>query len=566
MSDKKLTSYGDPGFSRFIRQAFNRHLGFEPEDFEKPVIGICNTKSEINRCHTHIGPLVEAIKKGVLMAGGIPLEFPTISLGEINTSPTTMLYRNLAAMDTEEMIRAQPIDGVVLIGGCDKVTPSQLMGAASADIPSIMITGGPMNNGEYKGRTLGACSDCRFFWQEYRGGSVNDEEIEEINAALAPTAGHCMVMGSASTMAVCAEAMGMMLPGGAAIPATDNRRITHAMETGKKIVELTRKNITPSQIITRNSLENAIRALMAVGGSTNAVIHLIAIAGRLGIELPLELFDELSRTTPFIANLRPAGQYQMEDFFKAGGTPGVLNELKSLLHLDEMTVTGNTLGENLVGVSVDDVYRNIIVPFDNPLHKDGGIAVLKGNLAPNGAVIKPKAASKSLLKHRGKAVVFESAKDMEMRIDDPDLDISPEDILVLQNTGPVGAPGMPEAGMLPIPQKLLKQGVRDMVRISDARMSGTAFGTVVLHVAPEAAIGGPIGLIRTGDIIELDVEERKLELLVSEEELEKRRQQWAPPVVQERGYTRLYQQHVLQADQGCDFDFLVAPVKQKQEV
>jgi dihydroxy-acid dehydratase len=562
-NNKKLTSYGDPGFSRFIRQAFNRHLGFDPEDFNKPVIGICNTKSEINRCHSHIEPLIEAIKKGVLMAGGIPLDFPTISLGEINTSPTTMLYRNLAAMDTEEMIRAQPIDGVVLIGGCDKVTPSQLMGAASADIPSIMITGGPMNNGEYEGRTLGACSDCRFFWQEYRGGSVGEKEIEEINAALAPTAGHCMVMGSASTMAVCAEAMGMMLPGGAAIPATENRRLKHAIETGRKIVELTERNITPSQIITRNSLENSIRALMAVGGSTNAVIHLIAIAGRLGIELPLHLFDEISMTTPLIANLRPAGQYQMEDFYKAGGTPGVLKEIESLLQLDEMTVTGATLKENLKDVTVSEVYRHIIVPFEKPLHKDGGIAVLKGNIAPNGAVIKPKAASKSLLKHRGKAVVFKSVKDMENRIDDPGLDIQATDILVLQNTGPVGAPGMPEAGMLPIPQKLLKQGIRDMVRISDARMSGTAFGTVILHAAPEAAVGGPIGLVKTGDIIELDVEERKLELLVSEKELERRKADWVPPIYHERGYTRLFQQHVLQADKGCDFDFLLAPVKEK---
>jgi dihydroxy-acid dehydratase len=564
--NKKLTSYGDPGFSKFIRQAFNRHLGYEPEDFEKPVIGICNTKSEINRCHSHIGPLIEAIKKGVLMAGGIPLEFPTISLGEINTSPTTMLYRNLASMDTEEMIRAQPIDGVVLIGGCDKVTPSQLMGAASADIPSILITGGPMNNGEYEGRTLGACSDCRFFWQEYRGGNVGEEEINAINAALAPTAGHCMVMGSASTMAVCSEAMGMMLPGGAAIPATHNLRLKHAVDTGKKIVELVQKNITPSQIITKNSLENAIRALMAVGGSTNAVIHLIAIAGRLGIDLPLDLFDELSRTTPLIANLRPAGQYQMEDFFRAGGTPAVLKELETLLNLDCITVTTKTLKENLEGVSVSEVYRNIISTFDNPLHKDGGIAVLKGNLAPNGAVIKSKAASISLLKHRGRAVVFESAQDLERRIDDPELDIKEDDILLLQNAGPVGAPGMPEAGMLPIPQKLLKQGVRDMVRISDARMSGTAFGTVILHAAPEAAIGGPIGLVRTGDIIELDVENRKLELMVSDEELENRRKEWTPPVIKDRGYTRLYQQHVLQADKGCDFDFLLATQKENSKI
>lgn len=562
MSDnKKLTNYGDPGFSQFIRQAFNRHLGFDTEDFNKPVIGICNTESEINRCHSHVGPIVEAVKKGVLMAGGLPLEFPTISLGEINISPTTMLYRNLAAMDTEEMVRAQPIDGVVLIGGCDKVTPSQLMGAASADIPSILITGGPMNNGEYEGRTLGACSDCRFFWQEYRGGSVNDQQIEDINKALAPTAGHCMVMGSASTMAVCAEAMGMMLPGGAAIPATENRRLQHAIQTGKHIVELVQKDIKPSQIITRKSLENAIRMLMAVGGSTNAVIHLIAIAGRLDIELPLELFDELSRSTPFIANLRPAGKYQMEDFFKAGGAPVVLKELESLLHLDELTVTGKTLGENIANVKCSETYRDIIRTFDQPLHKEGGIAVLKGNLAPNGAVIKPKAASKELLKHKGRAIVFTSLKDLEERIDDPNLDIEQTDIMVLQNAGPIGGPGMPEAGMLPIPQKLLKQGVRDMIRISDARMSGTAFGTVVLHTAPEAAVGGPIGLVQTGDIIELDVENRILSLHVSDEELENRRSSWKPEEIVNRGYTRLYQQHVMQADKGCDFDFLVKEPK-----
>ncbi|RFU62807.1 dihydroxy-acid dehydratase [Peribacillus saganii] len=555
--EKKLTSYGDAGFSKFIRQAFNRHLGFDTEDFNKPVIGICNTKSEINRCHAHIGPLVQAIKNGVLMAGGIPLEFPTISLGEINTSPTTMLYRNLAAMDTEEMIRAQPIDGVVLIGGCDKVTPAQLMGAASADIPSIIITGGPMNNGEYEGRTLGACSDCRFFWQEYRGGKVNEQEIDAINKALAPTAGHCMVMGSASTMAVCAEAMGMMLPGGAAIPATDNRRLQHALETGKQIVQLVDKGIKPSQIITRKSLENAIRMLVAVGGSTNAVIHLIAIAGRLNIDLPLSLFDEISKTTPFIANLRPAGKYQMEDFFKAGGAPVVLKELENLLHNEELTVTGKTLGENIANVKCSETYREIITPFDRPLHKEGGIAVLKGNLAPNGAVIKPKAASKDLLTHKGRAVVFSSLKDLEERIDDPELNITADDIMVLQNAGPVGAPGMPEAGMLPIPQKLLKEGVRDMIRISDARMSGTAFGTVILHTAPEAAVGGPIGLVKTGDIIEVDIEKRLLHLHVTEEELENRRTVWNPPLFEERGYTQLYQKHVLQADQGCDFDFLV---------
>jgi dihydroxy-acid dehydratase len=554
--EKKVTSYGDQGFSQFIRRAFSRHMGFSEEDFNKPVIGICNTYSEVNRCHTHFGPIIDAIKRGVLMAGGIPLEFPTISLGEIFTSPTTMLYRNLAAMDTEEMIRAQPLDGVVLVGGCDKTTPAQLMGLASADIPAIMFTGGPMANGEFDGRTLGACSDCRYFWQEYRAGMIDDQELNEINAALAPTAGHCMVMGSASTMAVMCEALGMMLPGAAAIPATENKRLRLAQATGEQIVKLVEQDIKPSQIMTRQAFENAIHVLMAIGGSTNAVIHLIAVAGRLGIPLPLELFDEIGRKTPFLANLRPAGKYQMEEFYRAGGAPAVMKELRELLHLNELTVTGRTIGENIQNVSVPDAYRNVIYPFDQPLYRDGGLAVLRGNLAPNGAVIKPKAASGHLLKTEGRAVVFTSLEDLEKRVNDPDLDIRPDDIMVLQNAGPVGAPGMPEAGMLPIPEKLLKQGVRDMVRISDCRMSGTAFGTVILHVAPEAAVGGPLALVRTGDRILLDVEQRKLELLVSDEELAGRKAEWRPLPISERGYTRLYQQHVTQADRGCDFDFL----------
>ena len=555
---KKETSYGDAGFSHFLRMAFRRHLGHDKEDYEKPVIGICNTSSEINRCHSHLGPIIDAIKRGVIMEGGTPLEFPTISLGEMFISPTTMLYRNLAAMDTEEMIAAQPIDGVVLLGGCDKMTPAQLMGAASANKPAIMITGGPMANGEYKGRILGACSDCRSYWQEYKAGTVTEEEINEINAALAPTAGHCMVMGSASTMAACAEALGMMLPRGAAIPATMNERLHSAQETGRAIVRLVKLGIRPSDIMTEKSFENAIRVLMAIGGSTNAVIHLLAIARRLGIGLDLEKFDELSRTTPFLANLRPAGKYQMQEFYHAGGVPAVMKELSPLLHLDELTVTGKTIGENIKNVKIDEAYRDIIRPLGDPLHPDGGIVVLHGNLAPNGAIMKPKAASNKLLKHRGQAVVFSSLQDLEQRIDDPHLEVTPESVLVLQNAGPVGAPGMPEAGMLPIPRKLLKMGVRDMVRISDCRMSGTAFGTVVLHVAPEAAVGGPIALVRDGDWIELDVEKRTLNLLISEEEMDRRRQEWTPPKFEDyqRGYGWMYRQHVLQANEGCDFDFL----------
>lgn len=552
------TSYGDEGFSNFIRMAFQRHLGYDEEDFNKPVIGICNTFSEVNRCHSHIQPLVEIIKQGVIMAGGIPLEFPTISVGEMFTSPTTMLYRNLVAMDTEEMITAQPIDGVVLIGGCDKMGPAQLMGAASANKPAILFTGGPMDNGEYNGKTLGACSDCRFFWQEYRGGTVDEKEINEINAQLAPTAGHCMVMGSASTIACCAEALGMMLPGAAAAPATVNERKRLAKETGKTIVKLVQANIRPSDIMTEEAFDNAVRTLMAVGGSTNAVIHLIAIARRLGIDLTLDRFDELSKTTPFLANLRPAGEYQMKEFYHAGGVPVLLKEMTSLLHVDGMTVTGKTLWENIKDVEPNPLYNHVINSLDSPLHKDGGITILKGNLSPNGALIKPKAVvNKKFLKHKGQAIVFSSIQDMEDRINDPDLDVNQDNVLVLQNAGPIGAPGMPEAGMIPIPDKLLKEGVRDMVRLSDCRMSGTAFGTVVLHITPEAAVGGPIGLIQDGDWIEIDIEKGLIQLLITDKELKERANNWVAPKFTDynKGYKWLYRQHVLQADKGCDFDF-----------
>lgn len=565
---KRVTSYGDAGFSQFIQNAFRKHLGYDEEDYEKPIIGICNTYSEINRCHSHIKPLIQSVKNGILMAGGIPLEFPTISIGEMFTSPTTMLYRNLVAMDTEEMISAQPIDGVVLIGGCDKMTPAQLMAAASANKPAILLTGGPMENGEYNGKTLGACSDCRYYWQEYKAGEVSDEELKQINNRLAPTAGHCMVMGSASTISVCAEAMGMMLPGAAAAPATVNERLRLAKETGKKIVELVKNELTPAKIMTKEAIDNGIRALLAVGGSTNAVIHLIAIARRLGIPLELKRFNELSETTPLLANLRPAGEYQMEDFYHAGGVPALLKEMASLLHLDVMTVTGTTLRENLEQAEINPAYRHIIKSMESPLYENGALKVVYGNLAPNGAVIKPKAViNPKLLRHRGKAVVFTSIADMEERINDPNLEVDPNSVLVLQNAGPVGAPGMPEAGMIPIPEKLLKQGVRDMVRISDCRMSGTAFGTVVLHAAPEAAIGGPIGLVRDGDIIELDVPKGELNVLISDEEMEKRRASFSPPQFADfpRGYPSLYRKHVLQADEGCDFDFLLPVEIQKEK-
>lgn len=536
--------------------AFARHTGLGPEDYERPVVGICDTSSEINRCHTHFGPIIDALKRGVLMEGGIPMTFPTISLGEMFTSPTTMLYRNLAAMDTEEMISAQPMDSVILLGACDKTIPAQLMGAASADLPALQFSGGPMANGEYEGKTLGACSDCRSYWQEYRAGELAEEKLDEINGALAPTAGHCMVMGSASTMAAVSEALGIMPAGTAAILATDNRRLAAAQEAGRQAVRLAERGTRPSEIMTERAFGNAIRVLSAIGGSTNAVIHLTAIAGRLGIDLNLEDFDRLSRETPFIANLRPAGSYQMEEFARAGGVPAVMSELSGLLHLDEPTVTGKSLGEEISGVRVSEAYRDVIYPAAEPLHADGGLAVLRGSLAPSGALIKPKAATPKLLEHRGRAVVFDGLEDLERRVDDPDLDVEPDDVLVLRGAGPVGAPGMPEAGLIPIPKKLLQRGVRDMVRISDCRMSGTASGTIVLHAAPEAAVGGPLALVQTGDTVELSVEGRRLDLVVDEAELESRRAALTPPPMATRGYVRIHQEHVLQANEGCDLDFL----------
>ena len=555
---RKLTSYGDPGFSAFIRHAFQKGQGYTDEDLRKPVVGICNTWSELNHCHQHLRTLAEAVKRGVWQAGGLPLEFPTISLGEIFLNPTSMLYRNLAAMDTEEMIRGQPLDAVVLLSGCDKTTPAQLMGAASADLPAIVVSAGPMLNGKWNGQDLGACTDCRRYWAEYRAGTIDEQTVAELEDSLCRSAGTCMVMGTASTMASVTEALGMALPGNAAIPAVDSRRLRLAELSGKRAVELARDGgPRPSEIMTREAFENAIRVIMTVGGSTNAVVHLIAVAGRLGIRLPLDLFDQLSRETPLLLSARPSGNYQMEQIFEAGGIPALMKELEPLLHLDCRSVTGRSQRENLAGVKRAERYREVIATRDEPFEAEGGLAILRGNLAPDGAVIKHAAAAKERLQHRGRAVVFTSLRDMSERLDDPKLQVEPDDMLVLQNAGPVGAPGMPEAGMLPIPKKLLARGVRDMVRISDARMSGTAFGTIVLHVAPEAAIGGPLGLVRDGDQIELDVPNRRLELLVPPEELSRRRAAWqAPPRAYERGYGRLFLDHVLQADRGCDFDFL----------
>jgi dihydroxy-acid dehydratase len=555
----------------FVRRAFAKSMGFDDQDLARPIIGIAQTQSDLNNCNNNFLELAEHVKRGVWQAGGTPLEFPTISLGELFMRPTTMLYRNLMAMDTEEMIRAHPLDGVVLLGNCDKTVPAQMMGAASANVPAIVLTGGPHLSGRFRGQSLGACSDCRRFWAEYRAGTLSEEDLREVEDGINRSDGHCTVMGTASTMAAIAEALGWAVPHTAAIPAPDARRMRLAEAVGRQSVATVQRGIRPGDFLTINAFENAIRLMMALGGSTNAVIHMTAVAARRGIQLPLELFDRISRETPFITNLQPSGQFHMEQLHEAGGVPAVLKELArgGLLYLEEHTITGETLREQLERVARlgSDAAsgsgwcagERVIFPLEQPLDAEGGIAVLRGNLAPDGAVVKQTAASAHLRRHRGRAVVFTSSSDLAARIDDPDLEVTADSVLVLQNAGPKGAPGMPEAGSLPIPKKLLARGIRDMVRISDARMSGTAFGTVVLHVAPEAAVGGPLGLVQTGDWIGLDVDARRLALEVSDEELARRRVAWQPPASmrQARGYTRLYVDHVMQADLGADFDFLV---------
>jgi dihydroxy-acid dehydratase len=556
----ELTNYGDPGFSQFMRRAFAKGMGYIDADMTRPVIGICNSWSELNHCNRHLREVAEAVKRGVWAAGGWPLEFPTISLGEIFLSPTAMLFRNLMAMDAEEMTRAQPVDGVVFLSNCDKTTPAYLMAAASADLPAMVVTGGPMLNGRWRGQDLGACTDCRRYWTEYRAGSISDGDLGELEQALFRSAGHCMVMGTASTMAAVTEALGMMLPGGAAIPAADSGRLRFAEEAGRRMVALVEEDLRPSRIMTSGAIDNAIRVLMAVGGSTNAIVHLLAIAGRLGIDLPLERFDEISRETPLVASMRPTGKFQMQELFEAGGVPAVMRELLPLLDGEAMTVTGRTVAGNLASVPASS-RREVVAPLAEPFAPEGGLAILRGNLAPRGAVIKHAAATPELLQHRGRAVVFTSLEDMAQRVNDPDLPVDPTSVLVLQGAGPVGGPGMPESGMIPIPRKLLEQGVRDMVRISDARMSGTAYGTVVLHVAPESAVGGPLAAVQDGDEIELDLAGRRLELLVPEEEIARRLAAWTPPPasdLERRGWRWLHAAHVLQADQGCDLDFLRA--------
>ena len=559
---KGLTNYGDPGFSRFLRGAFMRQMGFDRIDMEKPIIGVFNTYSELNPCHRGFKELAPAVRRGILEAGGLPVEIPTISLGEAFLNPTSMLFRNLMAMDTEEMIRAQPLDAVVLMGGCDKTTPAQLMGAASAGVPAIFLAAGSMLTGDYQGERLGACTDCRRLWGEYRGGRVNDQEIDQMQGQLMSTAGTCMVMGTASTMACAVEALGMMMPGGASAPAPYADRLRVGVESGRMAVQMAEQDLTPDKIMTPKAFENAVRVLLAIGGSTNGVVHLTAMAGRMGIDLKPSAFDRLSEDTPMIVNLKPSGAYYMEDFHKAGGMRVVLHELKDKLHLDCLTVTGQTLGEWLDEEYSFPEWQDVITPAAKPMQPKGGMVVLRGNLSPDGAVLKRSAASPELMKHTGRAVVFEGLDDLSARIDDDALDVTKDDVLVLRNAGPIGAPGMPESGYIPIPKKLAREGVKDMVRISDARMSGTAFGSVVLHIAPESAIGGPLGLVRTGDMIELDSDARKLELKVDEAELEKRRAEWQRPAPHaDRGYTALHLERVQQADKGCDLDFLRPPMK-----
>jgi len=559
LNGKKLRSqewWGQPNYESFARRAWMRSEGFSSDFFQnKPVIGICNSWSELNNCNAHLRIVAEAVKRGVLAAGGFPLEFPTISLGEMFMRPTTMLFRNLMAMDVEESIRANPLDAVVLLCGCDKTTPAQLMGAASADIPAIMVPGGPMLSGQWRDRMLGSGTDGRKLFDLFRTGKVSEEQWCEIEGGISRSAGHCTVMGTASTMTSLAEALGMTLPGSANIPAPDSRRLTMAEMSGRRAVELALEDLRPSQIMTRQAIENAITVDMAIGGSTNAVVHLLAIAGRLGVDLRLDEFDAISRRTPYIANVKPSGEYLMEDFFYAGGLPVVMKEILHLLHGDAMTVSGKPLRENLE--KAECFRREVIRTAAEPLHPEGGTVILYGNLAPDGAVIKQTAASAHLLQHTGKAYVFETYDQMRSQIDSMDLPVTKDTVLVMKNCGPKGAPGFPEWGHIPMPKVLLSQGISDVVRISDARMSGTSFGTVVLHTAPESALGGPLAIVQTGDEIRLDVAGRQLELCLPAAEISQRLQKFTPaPPKYDRGYGRLFLEHVTQANLGCDFDFL----------
>lgn len=572
-----LTNYGDRDFALYLRRSFARSMGYSDEMLERPIVGICHTPSGFNNCHRHFPELLEAVKRGVLAAGGLPLEFPVISLGEVFLSPTSLKFRNLMSMDVEEMIRAQPMDSVVLLGGCDKTVPAQLMGAVSADLPAVQLVAGPMMTGRYKGERLGACTDCRRFWARFRGGEIDAAEIAAVEGNLATTAGTCAVMGTASTMACVAEALGLALPDSAAIPAVHADRLRCAEESGRRAVALIGSELTPRRIVTAQSIDNALRVILALSGSTNAILHLAAIAGRAGLDLSLERLNALSETTPVLVDLKPVGDNYMEDFYAAGGLDAVLRELQPLLHLDCPTVTGETLGERLDRRPAIAADRRVIHPAADPISPVGGLVALFGSLAPGGAIVKRAAADPRLLEHEGRAVVFDSLEDLAQRIDDPALDVEAGDVLVLRNAGPKSASGMPEAGYLPIPKKLARQGVKDMVRVSDARMSGTAFGTIVLHVTPEATVGGPLSIVRTGDRIRLSVAERRIDLLVGDAEIAARLAAAAPAAgaaagssdrasaaagvaaaapPSQRGYDLLYRNHVLQADRGCDFDFL----------
>jgi dihydroxy-acid dehydratase len=556
---KGLTSYGDEGFALFLRKAFIKAMGYSDDALSRPIVGITNTYSDYNPCHGNAPALIEAVKRGVMLAGGMPMVFPTLSIHESFAHPTSMYLRNLMAMETEEMIRAQPMDAVVLIGGCDKTLPAQIMAAASVDLPAIVVPTGPMVVGHHRGEVLGACTDCRRLWAAYRAEQVSAQEIEQVNARLTPSVGTCMVMGTASTMACLTEAMGLSLPMSATIPAPHAERIRLAEASGFTAAQMAKSGgPRPSELLTPAAFRNAAVVLQAIGGSTNGVIHLTAIANRTPHGFDLDMLDTIGREVPVLLDLKPTGLHYMEHFHHAGGLPKLLSQLDGLIDLRAMTVTGQRLAD-AVAAAEDVQGQDVIRARTNPIRAEGSMAVLRGNLAPRGALIKHAAATPRLLQHSGRAVVFESVEDMAARIDDPGLDVTPDDVLVLRNTGPRGAPGMPEAGYLPIPKKLARQGVKDMMRISDARMSGTAFGTIVLHITPESAAGGPLALVANGDSIRLDIAERRIDLLVDAAELERRsaeharRPQKPSP---ERGYARLFDQTVLQADEGCDFDFM----------
>jgi dihydroxy-acid dehydratase len=562
---KGLASYGDAGFSLFLRKAFIKAMGYSNDALDRPIVGITNTYSDYNPCHGNVPQIIEAAKRGIMLSGAMPMVFPTISIAESFSHPTSMYLRNLMAMDTEEMIRAQPMDAIIVIGGCDKTLPAQIMAALSADLPTVVIPVGPMVVGHHKGEVLGACTDCRRLWAKYRAGEIDDQEIEAVNGRLAPSVGTCMVMGTASTMACVTEALGLSLPMSATIPAPHAERFRSAEASGRVAAAMAKaKGPKPSEFLTKSSFRNAQVVMQAIGGSTNGLIHLTAMANRTANKIDLEAFDKLGREVPVLIDLKPSGEHYMEHFHHAGGVPKLMAQLGDLLDLDARTIEGKTLREIVAGAE-DVPGQDAIRDKKHPIKPEGSMAILHGNLAPRGAVIKHSAASPKLLQHTGRAVVFESVEDMTLRVDDPDLDVKADDVLVLRNAGPKGAPGMPEAGYLPIPKKLGRAGVKDMVRISDARMSGTAFGTIVLHITPESAVGGPLALVRNGDMIRLDVEKRRIDLLVDEAELKQRQAALKPagtPEWAQRGYAYLFNETILQADEGCDFDFMRAKGKE----